>query len=563
MTSMIINYLLIFDINKKLAKRVDFGSNINIITTPIVDGNDRGKSIIMKNIFHTLGADAIFDDLWDEKSKCSIINLNIDDITYYIYRNNKLFKIYTDDKRKIFQTINRFELGEFLGGIFGFSINLPNRGNDMLEVTPPVYSYVLNYIDQDFLNGSKFSAFNNLSQYADFKENTLYSHFGLFHEEYFEIQKSKKEIENKIRDDFEEKEVIENVLNKIKKYINNTDVLTDVEALKVDLENSRLEYESVTKKLNSLKKTLVSLRNEKINLRSNISELKEMMKNKEKKVSQMNNRICPTCSNQFENIDIMVKEYNTLEDFFVMHEQLNTMLSEVERKTSLAEEKYKNYLSKYNEIEKSLEVKDEEVEDVFEHFGYVNSQKKLYVELGEIQQSLVNNEATLKEIKKEIQKFADLKVKANQLYEQYMIESLESLKINDVSINKVSNIKTNFYSRGSNKPSVTVIWHFNLLKVKKELNPESISFPIVMDSPNNGELDDEKRKRLFDFIFANRDVNTQLILSTLGFNKKDYNNVEIGKLISLENPKYNLLNEEDYLSNINLLNELILNSQID
>ena len=43
------------------------------------------------------------------------------------------------------------------------------------------------------------------------------------------------------------------------------------------------------------------------------------------------------------------------------------------------------------------------------------------------------------------------------------------------------------------------------------------------------ELDENKRQALLDYIFKNRTDGTQLIVSTLGFDIKDYPKVDIKK----------------------------------
>jgi len=53
-------------------------------------------------------------------------------------------------------------------------------------------------------------------------------------------------------------------------------------------------------------------------------------------------------------------------------------------------------------------------------------------------------------------------------------------------------IKKSFSSGGSNNPIATIVWYVNLLKLKHEFNPDAIDFPVVLDSPNNAETDQEK-----------------------------------------------------------------------
>lgn len=125
--------------------------------------------------------------------------------------------------------------------------------------------------------------------------------------------------------------------------------------------------------------------------------------------------------------------------------------------------------------------------------------------------------------------------------------------LEEIGEDKIKNITQNYEARGSNRALATIVWYFNLLKIKAELNAAAIKFPLVLDSPNNVESDDTKENALFEFIFSNLANGTQLILSTLGFSKNDFNDIEIDNVIELKNEKYHLLNTADYESNESIL----------
>lgn len=55
---LIFDELYLFDPSEKLAKKIEFCDGINIITSSQEDGNDRGKSVIMRSLYHSLGAEA-------------------------------------------------------------------------------------------------------------------------------------------------------------------------------------------------------------------------------------------------------------------------------------------------------------------------------------------------------------------------------------------------------------------------------------------------------------------------------------------------------------------------
>jgi hypothetical protein len=117
------------------------------------------------------------------------------------------------------------------------------------------------------------------------------------------------------------------------------------------------------------------------------------------------------------------------------------------------------------------------------------------------------------------------------------------------------NIKKSFSSGGSNNPIATIVWYVNLLKLKHEFNPDAIDFPVVLDSPNNAETDQEKKNQVYQYI-CERVTDNQLIVSGIGFLDMQIQDVKFDKIIELDNPKYSLLLEQDYIENIGILNEL-------
>ena len=143
----------------------------------------------MRSLYHTMGADCHFDDKWDDNGKTYILIFSIGDKQYYIYRCCRLFKFFDGNKELLFSTIDRKDLAKRLDTYFGFVVQLPNRNEDKLEITPPVYNYLPYFLDQDYYNGTDFSSFDGLAQYAKYKENVLYYHFGVFDATYFEIMK--------------------------------------------------------------------------------------------------------------------------------------------------------------------------------------------------------------------------------------------------------------------------------------------------------------------------------------------------------------------------------------
>lgn len=561
MNNLIINTLLIFDCKNKIGKRVDFKSGINIITSSKKNGSDVGKSVILKSIYHTLGADSIFDDMWEKNHKIYVVSADINGIKYYIYRSNSMFKIFDENYKLLFSTINRTELSKYLKKLYKFCILLPNRTNEELEITPPAYSYILNFIDQDHMDGTSFASFKSLGNYSNYKENVIYNHFGIFNEEYFLSIRKLEKLKNKEKTFNDNKKLVDNMLLRVEQYLEGLDAPSDLESLNIELEKSKKDYSEIAIKLKKIKNNLIDLRNQKFELEESIEDLLSASKNDMKDILSIKGDICPVCHQEINETKLIIQKNNDVEDFYIMKDEFDRYLLEINRKINLKEQEYSLLLDKLKLYEEKMNIGNTDISDVIKHRGYIETQNNLLKELNEIEIKILSNSSQIKEANKKVRKYNKLKSKANELYEKYMIESKSEFGLEEIGDEKLKKVKSNFVARGSNKPISTIIWYFNLLKVKYELNEEVIKFPMILDSPNNVELDDDKRLTLFKYIFKNNNKNAQLILSTLGFKASDYEETKIDKIIELKNSKYHLLNSEDYNNNKDILEKIFRNEE--
>ena len=73
MNKLVFQKILVFSTAEKQARCLEFEDGINIISSSQVDGTDRGKSVIMRSLYHAMGADCQFDDKWDDNGKTYIL----------------------------------------------------------------------------------------------------------------------------------------------------------------------------------------------------------------------------------------------------------------------------------------------------------------------------------------------------------------------------------------------------------------------------------------------------------------------------------------------------------
>ena len=179
--------LFLFSPHEKKAKKITFENGINVITSNQEDGTDRGKSVVMRSLYHALAAESHFETKWDTKNKVYVLYFFIDENGYYIYRSADLYKFFNEKKELLFVSTHSSDFSEKIKKYTGFAVMLPSRSSEKLEITPPVYNYLPFFLDQDYYQGSKYASFKNLQQYPNFKDLVLFYHLGIYDEPYFEL----------------------------------------------------------------------------------------------------------------------------------------------------------------------------------------------------------------------------------------------------------------------------------------------------------------------------------------------------------------------------------------
>lgn len=562
MGKLIFKDLYLFSPSEKLAKKISFAPGRTIITSDAHDGTDRGKSVIMKALYHTMGADCYFEGKWEDSTKTYILHFSVDSNEYYIYRHNKLFKMFDSEKKLLFSVISRHELSERLSNITGFAVKLPPRERDAddgyvqeLEIASAVYNYLLYFVDQDYQNGSQFASFQHLGEYPDFKENVLYYHFGAFDDDYYMLVQEQDVFLAESRRLENEQKMTCMMLDKIFENIHSVSYSKDIEHLRADVNRTKDEYNKLSNALNRLRRKLIQLRNEKADMEHRLHALTLFGKENDLQIASLNNHICPFCKSEISDaIDLRIKKYSTGDDIILLSSDMQYSIMEIDRKIAEYEEEYSQWLSKLKKYEESMDIASTEIDDILRHKGFIDIKESVSEDLDSIRISISENEQKLKEVRKSLRKYGQIKKNINERYYTLMLADKNRFGLEGINAKSFENIKRTFTAGGSNNPLSTIIWYVNLIQLKHEFNPSAIDFPVVFDSPNNAETDETKKRQIYSYI-CERVTENQLIVSGLGFSGDEILN-SFDSVITLTNNKYELLCPEDYTANVSLLQEL-------
>lgn len=547
MSKLVFHKLFLFSTSEKLARCITFNDGINIVSSSQANGTDRGKSVIMRSLYHTLGADCQFDDIWDDKNKTYILEFSIDSVEYFIYRCNRLFKLFDSEKSLLFTTVDRSELATNLKTYFNFAVELPDRTNEKLEITPAAYNYILSFIDQDYYSGTQFSSFANLAQYANYKENVLYYHFGAFDELYFELEKNLEMLKTQQNDLNQRMQFTDGLFSKTVDAIHGSTYTANMDLLRIEVEKTKNEYAGIVDQLSSYKSKLISLRNQKYELETTLSELKEALRNNEFDIAQLNKHVCPFCKSIIaDTMGLRAEKYSSTDDIVLMSNDIQQNILDITGKISAIETRYREMLGVMSAYDEKLKINTAQIDDVLKHRGYMEIRDSLLAEMGEIKELLEGVQFQIKEVMKKRTEYEAKKKEINDEYYKFLLADKTAFGLSEIDDKRFVNIKNNFKASGSNKPIATVIWYMSLTKLKNKFNPSAIRFPLVFDSPNNAEMDDEKKREVLSYLIRNATDKNQMIISAIGFSPADFESVVGITTIPLTNEKYHLLCAEDF-----------------
>lgn len=561
--NVIFKKIYIFDILTKKAFVTSFEEGVNVVTSSSIDGTDRGKSVLLRSLYHVMGADAHFDKKWKNEDKVYLLEFLVDNKKYFIYRHRKLFKVFNDLIQILFQTSSRPDLSEFLGEIWSFEIFLPNRNTEKLEIAPPAYTYVMNFLDQDYYDGTNFNSFKSLGQYQNFKPDVIYSQFGIYDKNYFERVKSKQNLFERINESKDSYKKADEMKGKVSNLLENVVVPENLQELERELSIKSKEYNDILNSMNAFRYKLTNLRNEKYELEIALNQIERFKNNKEKEIkSILETDICPECHSVLnDTTDLRSKRYNSIEDSLYISDSIYEDIEKISKEIFQIESSYREFSNRLESYKKNINSAQEEIKNYTSYMGLNELYNSLNLELFNELQLQEELKDRIENIEEELKKVSEIKAYINKKYYEMVDRQVLRFGLNELDESQYKAINRVFCASGSNKPISTLIWYFILNNIKTCFNKKSLKLPMVLDSPKNAEMDYDKEQALIEYILENSSNYTQLIFSSIGFERTKFIFEGEIKIIELKNDKYQLLNSETFKEYEDIL-ENVLSAQL-
>ncbi|VCW22131.1 hypothetical protein BANRA_01113 [Klebsiella variicola] len=339
MRSLRFQRLVLISDSKRLANQFTFPKRLNLITGK---DNSIGKSTLAKSLLWSLGCDPSIDDDWRSNDIKSILYFTINNKKYFSCRGSHSIILGTiGGEAKRYAHITG-DFSKDLSDLVNFKMKLPNRSDGSLETPPPAYYFLPFYIDQIKSWSSPWNSFENLGQYAKWK-NPLIKYFtGYLKPEHFEIEENIYE--------FNENKKESGV--KIEKFQSAVEVIVDNSAdSSIALDNE--EFSKIQEEINTELLQLIDYQTRLYDAQATItSNIYDLEKQYELAISSANeleedykfavesiptdNLECPLCGtlhdNSLPNRALLLSEKNSLLD------EANSIASKImQLKLSLAE----------------------------------------------------------------------------------------------------------------------------------------------------------------------------------------------------------------------------------
>lgn len=538
--------LIIASPSEELAKSICFESNLNVITSNRKNGNDLGKSVLTKSLYHCLGADCIFDDKFDANSKVFILKFSFDSEIYTIFRNRGQFKLFDERLELLWTETHRHLLAEKLYDQFGFAIWLTSRASGKTEIASPAYSYAPYFVDQNHYDGSQFNSFRNMGEYGSYKDDLIYEFAGAYDQAYLDSAARKTDIEHRLTQIETDLNANRLMRERIQDELEQLGYSADMPSLKRDCDEFEDEYKRLAIGLSQIRKKLYRLKSDKAETEIAYTGSQRIVRKLCLNTKTLRTGKCPLCEQDiYSTLMVRVNSSISHEDALLLNNDLGRDINELDRKIAVEEKRYKSKLSELTALKAKMNLVKQENLTAVQIEGFVLLNKRLLQEYAEAVATLEKNRNELDKINKQLRSYNSKKSDVNKRFVQLVQNHITELNLKSIDKTKIKNVKSRISAGGSNAPLATLAWYLTLLELKKEFNEQLVELPVVLDSPLNIEADDEKYYRQYSLIFRTFTYQGQMIVS--GLNLADSEVVpRNANIIILDNEKYHLLNKEDY-----------------
>lgn len=616
MDNMCFESILIADTDSKTAKYETFKLGLNIVTG---SKSKVGKSILLKSLYHTFGANVGLAKVWGIKTKLFIVSFDVDGKKYRIARKGRKFAIFSEDDNSALSITN--ELAQSLAEIFGFGIHLyiankshsdshlgkmfsvylnldrpleeiryryertfDNFSGDLFpdkhvfrnicifgecdrKMAPSAFTFLPYYIDQDKGWDTLYGGFLKHSNYKieDWMK-ALYYHLGQYTDEAIKLDFKKCCIGKPIRELSEYERDIVSLISAIDDEMKESRHTFDESRLEREMgriENNVKEIvRGIDDRRSAIHRNQILLEQHKLQLEILVnSQSNNSIQEKENIVEVCS---CPKCGYVYDKeILDLVRENFCKTSERGLKEHIQRVINDIE-------ESIKQDMAEYFALVHSLEsLGDTHLKGESSYDGYLEYKGKKALKT-----RLVLNLQLLRDVQeffryKERDINNELAINIHQTlvedwYKEFVKSNLVKLKVWDDGmasrmneINLLNAIKTK-EDKGISSSKAMIAQYFGFFQIMESLKSTAIRFPFVVDPPHGKVVNQEISKDILKIVDDTK-LFKQVIIATTDF--EDYKRelsqvIQEAHVIFLTQPN-ELLNKDDYRVHRKMIDEVL------
>lgn len=554
-----IDYITIVDIKNKEAKRIEFADGKNFLTSK---SNHLGKSFIMKSIYYSLGAEVYYPVTIDTKNLITYLDFHIQNEKFRVVRYSRYFILYQNgnfvDK---YNSIGAF--GNKISDIFNFDIELVGKNeNEDIVKCPPVFYYLPYYIDQENGWSNNSDSFNSLNQFdKNQRKESYFFHFGVYDREYVSASKDNKFSIKRIEELRKANDKLDTVIETLSNGLDKILYSFDERTLEISIESRKKELKELLILIEKTRNQIIMEEDYRLKCLQEKEIISKILKKNRDKAEQTYDESveCPHCGYFFSS-SIAGKVRNEY-----LKESINSDLllliekvKKCEARISKQEKKFETYQNELNAIENSL-TETQEIYDVYLKSKVTSKMIQDYsIQSAENNREIKELKNKQNELNKTLNQYKKEKAKAVEDYENMFYELSDILDIPKEQIKENIEPGTQIRVSGAYGPRCKISQMLAFAKMQKLNQPNIISFPLVIDSPNSFEQDDFHIESILETLLNWNETSNQVIVSSIeGLEvAKNIDNVNI---IELDNEKNHLLSNHLYDELENEINIILAN----
>lgn len=543
---LVVSAITIVDLTNKEARRIPFAPGKNLLTSI---KNHLGKSVIMKSIFYTLGADVYFPTPITKLNLLTYIDFTLDNHPYRVVRFKNTFVLLSNNTFiGRYSSVGAFE--EKLSELFRLEINLVAKDADGTIVRcPPAYYYMPYYVDQENGWAANSFSFHRMTQFdMQQRKNSYFFHLGVFDSSFVTITRQQKANNKKISLLDAEIKKLRTVVDTLQAGLDATQMSFDTESLEKAIRARHTEIRTLLNNISKTRTSLIELEDLKVQREHEKEVLSKYIK-KSPPPTEMSEGIsveCPRCGIVFEQS--IARRLEKLYLFESLHDDYANICNELlslERRISNLKRKFEAKQHQLSNFERSL-ASDQEAYD-----AYVKSKATSQM-LDEYRNQIAANLAEIERLRaenvginKQLSTYGKEKEATNSTYLGHLSSLFTTLDVPTDQITDYSEPGSSLIASGAYGPRCKIAQILAFVETQRTSAPELITFPIVIDSPNALEQDDEHLDSVIRTLLTWDKTDNQMIVASIQGKETA---TELGgvNIICLNNEKNHLLDAAEY-----------------